>query len=96
MRPVGQRVPPGLFVAAKRFVFDFRDGHTEDFAGEIEPELYALLEWLAEQSMLEAENRRKPEEVGREILGYQDTNTWTPIGGSTLRAVYQPRTPPTP
>jgi hypothetical protein len=75
MRPVGQRLPPGLFEAAKRFVFDFRDGHTEHIAGEMEPELYALLEWLAEQSMLEAEKRRKPEEIGREILGYRDANT---------------------
>jgi hypothetical protein len=41
----------------------------------MEPKLYALLEWLAQQSMLEAEKRRKPEEVGREILGYRDTNT---------------------
>jgi hypothetical protein len=41
----------------------------------MEPDLYALLEWLAQQSMLEAEKRRKPEEVGREILGYRDTNT---------------------
>jgi hypothetical protein len=75
IRPVGQRLPPELFEAAKRFVFDFRDGHTEHIAGEIEPELYALLEWLAQQSMLEVEQRRKPEEVGREILGYRDTNT---------------------
>jgi hypothetical protein len=41
----------------------------------MEPDLYALLEWLAQQSMLEADKRRKPEEVGREILGYRDTNT---------------------
>jgi hypothetical protein len=27
VRPVGQRLPPELFDAAKRFVFDFRDGH---------------------------------------------------------------------
>jgi hypothetical protein len=55
-------------------VFDFRDGHIEHIAGEMEPELYALLEWLAQQSMLEVEQRRKPEEVGREILGYRDAN----------------------
>ena len=75
MRPVGQRLPPELVEAAKRFVIDFRDVHTEQIAGEMEPDLYALLEWLAQQSMLEAEKRRKPEEVGREILGYRDTNT---------------------
>lgn len=75
VRPVGQRLSPELFEAAKRFVFDFRDGHTEHIADEMEPELYALLEWLAEQSMQEAEKRRKPEEVGREILGYRDANT---------------------
>jgi hypothetical protein len=69
------RLPPALFEAAKRFVFEFRDGHTEHIGGEMEPELYALLEWLAEQSMLEADKRRKPEEVGREILGYRDANT---------------------
>jgi hypothetical protein len=51
-------------MAAVRMLFD-----------EMEPELYALLEWLAEQSMLEAQKRRKPEEVGREILGYRDANT---------------------
>jgi hypothetical protein len=66
---------PELYAAAKRFVFDFRDGHTEHIGGEMEPELYALLKWLAEQSMLEAEKRRKPEDVGREILGYRDANT---------------------
>jgi hypothetical protein len=75
MRPVGQRLPPELVEAAKRFVIDFRDGHTEQIAGEMEPDLYALLEWLAQQSMLEVEKRRKPEEVGREILGYRDANT---------------------
>jgi hypothetical protein len=75
MRPVSQRLSPDLFAAAKRFVFDFRDGHTERIAGEIEPELYSLLEWLAEQSRLEAEKRRKPEEIGRQILGYRDANT---------------------
>jgi hypothetical protein len=74
MRPVG-RLPPELFAAAKQFVFDFRDGQTQHIAGEMEPELYALLQWLAEQSMLEAEKRRRPEEVGREILGYRDANT---------------------
>jgi hypothetical protein len=75
MRPVGDRLPPELFAAAKRFVFDFRDGHTQQIAGLMEPELYALLKWLAEQSMLEAERRRRPEEVGRDLLGYRDANT---------------------
>jgi hypothetical protein len=75
MRPVGQRLPSELVEAAKRFVIDFRDGHTDQIAGEMEPDLYSLLEWLAQQSMLEAEKRRKPEEVGREILGYRDVNT---------------------
>jgi hypothetical protein len=74
MRPVG-RLTPELFEAARRFVFDFRDGNTEHIAGEMEPELYSLLEWLAQQSILEAEKRRRPEEVGREILGYRDANT---------------------
>jgi hypothetical protein len=69
------RLPSELVEAAKRFVIDFRDGHTEQIAGEMEPDLYALLEWLAQQSMLETEKRRKPEEVGREILGYRDVNT---------------------
>jgi hypothetical protein len=41
----------------------------------MEPELYELLEWLAQQSIFEAENRRAPEEVGRAILGYRDNNT---------------------
>jgi hypothetical protein len=75
MRPVADRLPPELFEAAERFVFDFRDGHTQQIAEEIEPEFYALLQWLAEQSMLEAEKRRRPEEVGRKILGYRDANT---------------------
>ena len=75
IRPVGQRLPPELFEAAKRFVFDFRDGHTEMIAREMEPQLYGLLEWLAQQSMLEAKDRRAPEEVGRAILGYRDNNT---------------------
>jgi hypothetical protein len=29
VRPVGQRLPPELYAAAKRFVFDFRDGRTQ-------------------------------------------------------------------
>jgi hypothetical protein len=86
MRPVGQRLPPELVEAAKRFVIDFRDGHTEQIAGEMEPDLYALLEWLAQQSMLEAEKRRKPEEVGREILGYRDTNTSSGVAYGALWA----------
>jgi hypothetical protein len=52
IRPVGQRLPQELFEAAKRFVFGFRDGHPEAIAGEMEPELYGLLEWLAQQSCL--------------------------------------------
>jgi hypothetical protein len=75
IRPVGQRLSPELFEAARRFVFDFRDGRTEAISREMEPELYGLLEWLAQQSMLEAEDRRAPEEVGRTILGYRDNNT---------------------
>jgi hypothetical protein len=75
VRPVGRRLPPELFEAARRFVFDFRDGHTDAIANEIEPELYGLLEWLAQQSILTAENRRPPEEIGRGILGYRDNNT---------------------
>jgi hypothetical protein len=75
VRPVGQRLPPELFAAAKRFVFDFRDGHIETIAAQIEPELYALLEWLARQSIIDADKRRAPEEVGRAILGYRDNNT---------------------
>jgi hypothetical protein len=38
-------------------------------AREIEPALYALLEWLARQSIVDADKRRAPEEVGRAILG---------------------------
>jgi hypothetical protein len=75
VRPVGHRLPPELFAAAKRFVFEFRDGLTEAAAGEMEPELYALLEWLAKQSILDADNRRAPEDVGRAILGYRDNST---------------------
>jgi hypothetical protein len=75
VRPVGQRLPPELFAAAKRSVFDFRGGQTEAVAGEIEPELYTLLEWLARQSIVDADRRRAPEEVGRAILGYRDNNT---------------------
>jgi hypothetical protein len=75
VRPVGERLSPELYAAAKRFVFDFRDGQTRPIAGEIEPELYDLLRWLAEQSALAAEKRRAPEEVGRDILGYRDANT---------------------
>src|SRR6476661_8875934 len=56
MRPV--RLPPALYAAAERFVFDFRDGRAKQIQGEMEPELYALLEWLAEQAMAEAEGRR--------------------------------------
>jgi hypothetical protein len=48
---------------------------TEAIAREIEPELYGMLEWLAQQSILTAENRRPPEEIGRGILGYRDSNT---------------------
>jgi hypothetical protein len=65
VRPVGQRLPPELFAAAKRFVFEFRDGHTDAIAREIEPELFAVLEWLARQSILDADKRRPPKEIGR-------------------------------
>jgi len=75
VRPVGQRLPPELFAAAKRFVLEFRDGHTEAIAREIEPELFAVLEWLAQQSILDADKRRPPEQIGRAILGYRDNNT---------------------
>jgi hypothetical protein len=75
MRPVGQRLPPALYAAAERFVFDFRDGQSKQIQAKLEPELYALLEWLAEQAMAEAEGRRRPEDVGRAILGYRDANT---------------------
>jgi hypothetical protein len=75
LRPVGQRLSPELFEAAKRFVFEFLDGRTDAIAGEMEPELYGLLEWLAQQSILEADKHRAPEEVGRGILGYRDGNT---------------------
>jgi hypothetical protein len=75
VRPVGERLSPELYAAAKRFVFEFRDGQTGPIAGEIEPELYDLLQWLAEQSAVAAEKRRAPEEIGREILGYRDANT---------------------
>jgi hypothetical protein len=73
VRPVGQRLSPELYAVAKRFVFDFRDGDTRPLAGDIEPELYGLLEWLAEQSVNAA--NKSPEEIGREILGYRDSNT---------------------
>ena len=46
---------------------------TRPLAGDIEPELYGLLEWLAEQSVNAA--NKSPEEIGREILGYRDSNT---------------------
>jgi hypothetical protein len=73
VRPVGQRLSPELYAVAKRFVFDFRDGDTRPLAGDIEPELYGLLVWLAEQSVNAA--NKSPEEIGRQILGYRDSNT---------------------
>jgi hypothetical protein len=75
LRPVGQRLSPELFAAAKRFVFEFLDGRTDAIADEMEPELYGLLEWLAQQSILEADKRCAPEDVGRGTLGYRDGNT---------------------
>lgn len=75
VRPVSERLSPELFAAAKRFVFDFRDGHTKPIAREMEPELYGLLEWLGEQSVQASEKMRTPEEIGRQILGYRDSNT---------------------
>ena len=75
VRPVSERLSPELYEAAKRFVFDFRDGHTKPIAGEMEPELYGILEWLGEQSVRASENSRTPEEIGRQILGYRDSNT---------------------
>ena len=75
VRPVSERLSPELYAAAKRFVFDFRDGLTKPVAGEMEPELYGLLEWLGEQSVQASEKMRSPEEIGRQILGYRDSNT---------------------
>jgi hypothetical protein len=75
VRPVSQRLSPELYEAAKRFVLDFRDGHTKPISAEMEPELYRLLEWLGEQSVRAAEKSRTPEEIGRSILGYRDGNT---------------------
>jgi hypothetical protein len=40
VRPVSQRLSRELYEAAKRFVLDFRDGHTKSIQGEMEPELY--------------------------------------------------------
>ena len=48
---------------------------TKPLAGEIEPELYGLLEWLAEQSVHAAENMRHQRRLVEKILGYRDSNT---------------------
>jgi hypothetical protein len=75
VRPMSERLSPELYAAAKRFVFDFRAGQSMPLANEMEPELHRILEWLAEQSVRAAEKSQTPEEIGREILGYRDSNT---------------------
>jgi hypothetical protein len=72
-----QRLSPELFEAAKRFVFDFRDGHTKPISAELEPELYGLLEWLGEQSLRAAEKSRMPEEIGRLMHSHLRSGTFS-------------------
>ena len=70
MRPVGERcLPSSTLLPSGSCSISVMDTPSRS---EIEPELYALLEWLAEQSVQAAEKRRRPEEIGRQILGYRD------------------------
>ena len=73
VRPFSQRISPHLLAAAKRFILNYRDGTSTPTAGEIEPELRRLLEWLADQ-VLQEQKARTPEQVGREIIEYKDAN----------------------